>query len=525
MLQATSTIALKERLGVDNFQKLKQKVQIHLLVTYLVIGLGVAAIWWRGQSIHLSPLVLAALSLALVLAIGFAFANYSSGYILEPLKMVWQAILHIAPDSSSVPAPNIDELRLGHDLVNTLVLQVYQFASQQDSKDLAASRHSMLQAASIVSRFPLPLFVLNKEQLVTIASDSALTYCELESAKLFGKPVFDNLNLEFSDEYTLESWINDCQKNKVTDSYHWKQVRVRLKSGEDVHQCDVAAYYNRDNPTGTEFIITLFDHTAEYSQADQAFSFMAIAVHELRTPLTVLRGYVEVFQDELNDKLDDEMKDFMHKMKVAADQLTAFVNNILNVARVEENQLTLQLTEENWANILNQANLTMQLHAQVHQKVLEFQIAPNLPTVGVDPVTILEVINNLIDNAIKYSAKSRKIIIRAGLTKDGLVETTVEDQGVGIPEGVLPHLFEKFYRNHRTRGQIGGTGLGLFLSKAIVTAHGGHIWVKSKPGQGSTFGFTVLPYARLADEVKNSNNKDIVHQAHGWIKNHSLYRK
>jgi two-component system sensor histidine kinase VicK len=90
---------------------------------------------------------------------------------------------------------------------------------------------------------------------------------------------------------------------------------------------------------------------------------------------------------------------------------------------------------------------------------------------------------------------------------------------------VLPNLFEKFYRNHRTRAQIGGTGLGLYLTKSIITAHGGQVWAQSKEGEGSTFGFTLVPYVKLADELKKGNNTDIVRSAHGWIKNHSLYRR
>jgi signal transduction histidine kinase len=168
----------------------------------------------------------------------------------------------------------------------------------------------------------------------------------------------------------------------------------------------------------------------------------------------------------------------------------------------------------------------LRLRAQVRGITLESEItSDDFPPVGVDRVSIYEVINNLVDNAIKYSGTGKRIIVHSKLTTDGEVETTVQDFGVGIPESVMPNLFNKFYRNHRNRAQIGGTGLGLYLSKAIVAAHGGNIWVRSKEGEGSTFGFTVLPYTKLADAQKNSNNEGIVRGAHGWIKNHSLYRR
>src|SRR5262249_15536139 len=156
---------------------------------------------------------------------------------------------------------------------------------------------------------------------------------------------------------------------------------------------------------------------------------------------------------------------------------------------------------------------------------LKLHIADGLPTVGADRLSMQEVVSNLIDNAIKYSGQSKEILIDAHMNAEGYVETTVQDKGVGVPASIMPNLFTKFYRDHRNRAQIGGTGLGLYLCKAFVSAHGGNIWVKSHEGQGSTFGFTLVPYTKLADEVKNNANQEITRSAHGWIKNHSLYRR
>lgn len=475
--------------------------------------------------LNIETSLLLIINLAVILLLGSVGAMIASRYLLAPLHAIWQAVLHIAPDRASAGAPNLQKIRIGRELVTSLTLQIYQFASHQDGQDQALKRKEMLQATNVVSRFPLPLFVFNRDQLVTQASDSAFEYCQIESSALFGKPIFSSLNLEFTSENTLESWIIECQQNKVTDKAYWQRVRVRSPQSKEVRQCDIAAYYNRDNPSGTEFIVILLDHSEDYAKDDEALAFVAVAVHELRTPLTMLRGYVEVFEDELGDKLDDELKGFMHKMRISVDQLAAFVGKILNVARIEENQLSMELVEQDWDKLLRQVGSDMELLAQVHDKTIEYRIEPGLPTVGADQVSIAQVISNLLDNAIKYGGKSKKIVLAAKLGKDGLVETTVQDYGVGIPTSVVPNLFEKFYRNHRTRGQIGGTGLGLYLSKAIVSAHDGHIWVKSKVDEGSTFGFTLKPYAQLAEELKSSNNTGITRQAHGWIKNHSLYRK
>src|SRR5690606_28026552 len=105
--------------------------------------------------------------------------------------------------------------------------------------------------------------------------------------------LLESVDLEFPSEHTLKSWIAECQDQKVTSRAYWQRVRVRLKDGKTVKQCDLAAYYNRDNTSGTEFIVTLFDHSQQYNQDDETLGFVALAVHELRTPLTILRGYIE----------------------------------------------------------------------------------------------------------------------------------------------------------------------------------------------------------------------------------------
>jgi signal transduction histidine kinase len=165
------------------------------------------------------------------------------------------------------------------------------------------------------------------------------------------------------------------------------------------------------------------------------------------------------------------------------------------------------------------------MKAQVNKRSLVVTVADNLPTAAVDKISIIEVVNNLVDNAIKYSKEGEAILIDAHMSREGYIETTVKDHGVGIPANVVNNLFSRFYRNHRTATTVGGTGLGLFLSKAIVNAHGGEIWVQSKEGEGSTFGFTLLPASRLAEQLKSGNNSGIVRNAHGWIKNHSLTRR
>jgi signal transduction histidine kinase len=479
--------------------------------------------WWVlhtyfGVDTLVSLGILALLGLVMAGALAYAATNF----VLEPTKALWQIILHIAPGYHGVIPPKVSAIHVGRQLVSTLSAQIYQFASQAEHPgEKPAIGYSA--ADSLLKSMPLPLVSLNKTRTIVYANEAAAQYVGLTSQEILGKNFYSVFNLAFSSNNTLDHWLGTVTSSKALADASWD--RVRLKVGEQTRQFDLAAHYSRDNPAASEVTLVFFDHTDKYNEDDQGISFVALSVHELRTPLTLLRGYIEVFEDEMQGKLSPELADFMQKMKATAQQLTAFVSNIQNVTRVENDQLVLSLEEQDWKEVLTSAVESLRLRAQVRGVDLKVEVADNLPPVGVDRVSIYEVINNLVDNAIKYSSGGTHVAIKSQLSKDGLIETAIEDWGVGIPATVIPHLFNKFYRNFRNQTQIGGTGLGLYLCKAIVTAHGGNIWVRSKDGQGTTFGFTLLPYASLADNQKNGNNTGIVRSAHGWIKNHSLYRR
>ena len=511
---------------MDYVSRLTKQIRTYLFVSFGFVIILTIAFWWVLSSLNLSNWQVGVSMLVAGLILTAITAVILAKLTTEPVLFLQQAIVHVSPGHTNTQPPNFDKSHVGRELVTSLSLQVYQLASSAPVATMQGPAKPQSRLADdIVNHLPLPLLVIDKTGSIMLANETAGTYLQLPPADVNGKNLYSILDLSFPNEHTLDAWLADCRANKVTATQSWERVRLKLADQKASRQLDMVAYYNKDDPSGAELILAIFDHTQRYSEDDEAASYIALAVHELRTPLTILRGYIEVFEDELSTQLTPELKDFMNKMQASAETLAAFVNNILNVARVEENQLTLELHEESWSNIIKSVTDDMQLRAQVHGKTIEAKVADNLPPVAVDKVSIYEVLNNLLDNAIKYSAAGNRILVSAQLTQDGMVETTVQDFGLGIPESVMPNLFDKFYRSHRSRAQIGGTGLGLYLSKAIITAHGGQIWVRSKEGEGSTFGFSLQPYSQLADAQKNSDNKEIVRGAHGWIKNHSLYRR
>ncbi len=516
---------------MNHLKRLNHQVFMYLFMVVLLSNLILAMGWYVAtERFHfsLSTILIGGSFTVLLLVGGLAWLATSA--LMQPVRMLWQAILHVSPEPSTAPAPKLDQIHLGRELVTSLVMQVYQLASN-NGVELKATAASSNASNEIMNSLPLPLITMNKEQSVLFVNDAARKYLGQTAAEVVGKNVYDILDLSFSSEDTYDTWLATARASSATASHSWEHVRLKAKESDEVQRFDMAAYYSKDHPSGVESAIALFDHGVSYSQSEQAIDFVALAVHELRNPLTLLRGYIDVFEDELDGKLDKEMAGFMKKMQVAAQQMASFINNILNVARVEEGQLVLELHEQTWGELVASVIKDYEVQASIHGMTLEFSAPAELPTVGADRISIYEVLSNLLENAIKYSgAGPKKIVVRTALRKDGMIETTVQDNGVGIAETSLGHLFEKFYRSHHTRQQVSGTGLGLYLCKAIVEAHGGQIWVESKEGQGATFGFTLQPYVMIAHKLKTSSaaegdSNGIVRVAHGWIKNHSLYRK
>lgn len=512
---------------MDYFSKLSRRVTSFIFVGVVSIAIISLIAWWvTYEYIHMS-LPAGIVAAGLVGAILLFFLSRSVGrYVIEPIQTLSQAILHVTPGEHGAPPPNLEKVRVARELVTNLSLQVYQLASQAGpmpgGQPIAKQTD---RAQTILDELPVPIIVCDHSQAIDYANQAAARYLEIPLADIVGKNLYSVIDLSFPTDNTLDAWLQQSQSNTVTSSQHWDRIRLNLPGENGRRQLDMAAYYNKNNPAGAEVVLALFDKTKYYNQDDDAVSFIALAVHELRTPLTILRGYIEVFEDEVYDKVDPEMQDFMKKMEASAQQLSSFVSNILNVARVEEDQLFLQLHAEDWDEVLTGILSDVELRARVNGKKIKADIQPGMPAVAVDRTSMYEVVNNLLDNAIKYSDDSNEILVKSYVRDDGMIETTVQDFGIGIPPNVVGNLFKKFYRNHRSRAQFGGTGLGLFLCKSIVTAHGGQIWVQSKEGEGSTFGFTLQPYAELAKQEGAKDNKDIVRTAHGWIKNHSFYRR
>lgn len=322
----------------------------------------------------------------------------------------------------------------------------------------------------------------------------------------------------------IADWLEKVKVRNVAARTSWPLIT--LKVNDQIKAAELLASYRRLGVHSSELILVLIDRSGEYTRQEKQMEFIAIAAHELRGPITVMRGLIEALQHETDKKLSAEEATLLTRLSVSGRQLAGYVNNILNVSRVEQDGFAVKPQETNWQELVSASSHDLSVRAHAHSQQLKINLPKKLPALAVDPVAIQHVITNLVDNAIKYSKQNSEIILSASL-KDGVVETTVQDFGVGIPASLVDNLFTKFYRSHRSKQLASGTGLGLYLCKAIIEAHGGNIWVRSTEGVGTTFGFTLPTFESVAEDLKkrNTNTSGIIRTSHGWIKNHALYRR
>ncbi len=221
--------------------------------------------------------------------------------------------------------------------------------------------------------------------------------------------------------------------------------------------------------------------------------FISNVSHELRTPLTSIKGYASILLSGKLGTLPEEVHKRLEKINKHSDELVLFVNDLLDLSRIESGKVDLKLAPLNLKTVAEEvADL---LAVQFKEKQIEFscESPEDIPEILADYSQIKRVFINLINNSIKYTPRG-KISIRLNKLNNE-IQIDVQDTGCGIPETAIDKLFTEFYRVDSVMNQeIKGTGLGLALVKNIVSAHKGKIWVKSKIGQGTTFSFT-LPQA------------------------------
>jgi signal transduction histidine kinase len=252
-------------------------------------------------------------------------------------------------------------------------------------------------------------------------------------------------------------------------------VRVRTRSRDEVGQ--LAQAFNR---------MSAELETLERTRRD----LVANVSHELKTPITAIRAHLENLLDGV-EKPDPKT---IQIMLTQSERLGRLVEQLLDLSRLDSGEVPLHREQVPVGRLVSRVVSEISVARQTADVAIERSIPEDIPALDADEERLHQVLFNLVDNAVRFTPPGGEVTIAAG-RRNGSVEISVADTGVGIPPEHLPRLFERFYRVDQARSrEDGGTGIGLAIARSVVEAHGGHIRAESIPGKGSVFAFD-LPVA------------------------------
>ncbi|MCA1832676.1 MAG: ATP-binding protein [Actinomycetota bacterium] len=292
------------------------------------------------------------------------------------------------------------------------------------------------------------------------------------------------------------------------------ELKLRLSEGDERW---VSGTFSpiRDGKEGpiALVLVTARDITEQKEMESMQRDFVSIVSHELRSPLTAIKGFAKTLLQRDGELDASSRRDFLTTVNEQSDRLSRLVEDLLQVSRIDARRLRFERQDFDLAAMVGH------LTAQFAIKWGNRSIAVDAGAGGIvhaDPRKVEEILINLIDNAVKYSLGEAPVTVRIRRAGD-LVEVGVEDNGFGIAPEDAANLFQKFQRisTPATR-DIGGTGLGLYIVKGLVEAHGGSVWVESVPGNGSTFGFT-LPASAAVSNLLAGDEPDLQSAATGEV--------
>lgn len=253
------------------------------------------------------------------------------------------------------------------------------------------------------------------------------------------------------------------------------QVQTALVRGEDQSVMGIVAIFN--------------DITEIRSIERMKTAFVSTVSHELRTPLTSIKGFICTLLQDVDGFYDAEtVHEFYVIIDQECDRLTRLISDLLNVSRIEAGRaLDLNPGPVNLPDVVSKVVAAQKSYTNKHE--FSVQLEDDLPTIVADNDKVDQILTNLTNNAVKYSPKGGTITV-SGKQSNGVIQMAVTDQGMGIPKEHIEKLFDRFHRiDNRDTRKVGGTGIGLYLVKHLVEAHGGRIWVESEEGKGSSFIF------------------------------------
>jgi two-component system phosphate regulon sensor histidine kinase PhoR len=334
---------------------------------------------------------------------------------------------------------------------------------------------------SIVMNLSDGLLMLDNAYNIILLNPCAEKYLGIDKKqiiglKTFGKEInkFPNLKKIINKIPGSPTDLKTIEENILIESPEKRYLRITTSP----------VYDNRRTFIG--FVKVLHDFTKEKEIENMKTEFVSLASHQLRSPLSSLRWLLEILLRGRIGALSEEQTKVLTQMNESNDRMIKTVQDLLNVSRIEEGRTGLELSLTDFNQIVDNAIKDVNAQAQKKQIKINFE-KQDIKKAMLDPEKIKIVVQNLIDNAVKYTKEKGEIKINSEL-KDNKIFFSVKDNGIGIPEVEQEKIFTKFHRSKNAKLlSVHGTGLGLYIAKKIVETHKGKIWFASKQDQGTTF--------------------------------------
>ena len=423
---------------------------------------------------NLRQIVLFASVAGLILAI--LFSIFSTKIITKPIEKLAQMTQSLAAGKidSRVPVDSKNELGQLSRNFNLMADRV------QEQIDKISEEHRRLE--TILTDMGEGVLLVNGVFEITYANPMAISMLSLPDVYV-GKAVIE-IN-RIPELHTL------LQAAEQTETVAFAEIRLGNLTEPEAEVTVVPV------STGEEYVIVIHDVTKVRQLERIRADFVANVSHELRTPLTTIQGYAETLLNEDTPR-SKTSEQFIVKILTHSSRLSRLVSELLELSRLESGDVELKRTRCHLNTFHDPILEVFEPVLEESELVLKWEVPEDLPEVSVDQQLFMQVLANLIDNAIKYTPDGGRITVSAEIRTSEAFEGTnitskeiivhVQDTGIGIPMESQSRVFERFYRVDKGRArEMGGTGLGLAIAKHIVLRHNGRIWLESTLGEGSVF--------------------------------------
>ncbi len=335
-------------------------------------------------------------------------------------------------------------------------------------------------------RLPDALLEVDEECWIRRANGAAVELTGYPVDALVGRPLAEVLEPRRPDGGAVVTggWHPSAQLRSVSRIPE-QELWLRGAGGRPVRALVTGRYERDGDGRLTGAVLVLRDAARRRPWSGDGIEVISTVSHELRSPLTSVKGYTSLLLNRWERLGEDQKRMMLEQVHHDADRVTRLVTELLDISRLESGRLILRRQMIDLPGLVNGVlEKVRMMEANLSAKV---DFPENFPRVYADPDKIEQVLTNLVENAAKYADPHSMEVL--GAVENGRVKVAVADRGEGIPDSDLPRVFTKFFRRAETRPT--GSGLGLWISRGLVEAHGGRLVVESELGRGSVFTFTL----------------------------------